>query len=129
MQKLQLPPNYQTVMPYLILKGAKQFLQFAKSIFAAEEVAVYPTPEGDGIMHGEIKIGDSLIMFADSNEEYPSSTSGLYIHVASVDETYRKALAEGATSKIAPVKKDYGYTAGFSDPFGNIWWLVEAEVG
>lgn len=115
-------------MPYLILKGSKQFLQFAKNIFGAEEVAVYPAPDGDGIMHAEIKIGDSLIMFADSNEEYPPSTSGLYIHVASVDETYKKALEAGAKSIIAPVQKDYGYTAGFSDPFGNTWWLAQAET-
>jgi len=126
MKKLNIPEGYQTVMPYLIVKNAKGFLNFLQQIFGAQEKQVYPAPGGNGIMHAEVTIGDSTIMFADSNEQYPPQNAGLYIHVANVDETYKKALVEGAASIIEPQKKDYGYTAGLKDPYGNTWWLVQA---
>src|ERR1041384_8386182 len=97
---LPIPAGYQTVMPYLILKNAAAFLQFSQDVFGAFEK--YRTMrDEDHIAHAEITIGDSTIMLADSTEEYPPSTAGLFIYVASADETYQKALHAGATSIMA----------------------------
>lgn len=34
---MNLPAEHQTVMPYLILKGAAQFIEFTKNVFGASE--------------------------------------------------------------------------------------------
>ena len=85
-------------------------------------------PRSEGvIMHGEIHIGEAVIMFADAMEEIAPRPSGFFIYVENVDETYAKALAAGAISTMLPDKKEYGYVCGFQDAFGNDWWPVEAE--
>lgn len=125
-QALNIPEGYQTVMPYLILDNADAFSTFIQKVFGAQEINRYPAPDGDGIMHAEARIGDSMVMFADSGGPYAVQNAGMYIHVADVDAAYKTALNEGATSVFEPVEKDYGYTAGIVDPFGNTWWLAKA---
>ncbi|TMI86534.1 MAG: VOC family protein, partial [Bacteroidetes bacterium] len=63
-----------------------------KNVFGATEQAIIPRSEGV-VMHGEMRIGDSVIMFADTTEEIGARPAGLFIYVESVDETYRKALS------------------------------------
>lgn len=54
--------------------------------------------EGNLIMHGEIKIGNSIIMFADSTAEYPPMNAGLLIYVKDAGITYNKAFENGASA-------------------------------
>ena len=120
---MKIPENYLPVMPYLILDKADGFLDFAKNVFGAKEQLIVPGEDGRSIMHGEIKIHDAVIMFANSNEVWKQKTSGMFIFVDNLDKVYMKALERGATSLQQPEKKEYGYTAGFEDPFGNQWWI------
>ena len=76
-------------------------------------------------MHGELRIGDGIIMFADVTEQFAARPAGIFIYVDSVDETYKKALAAGARSTMMATQQPYSYTCGFQDPFGNDWWPVE----
>lgn len=78
-------------------------------------------------MHGELKIGDAVIMYADATEKYEARPSGMFIYIESVDEVYKAAMAKDTKSLMVPQKMDYGYTAGFQDDFGNQWWIVEGE--
>lgn len=78
-------------------------------------------------MHGELRIGDSVIMFADATGEFAPRPSGIFIYVENLDETYQKALAAGAVSIMEPTQQPYGYTCGLHDPFGNDWWPVETS--
>lgn len=120
---MKIPENYLPVMPYLILDKATAFLNFAKNVFGAKEQLIIPGEDGRSIMHGEIKIHDAVIMFANSTEVWKQKTSGMFIFVDNLDTVYMKALEGGATSLQQPEKKEYGYTAGFEDPFGNQWWI------
>ena len=43
----------------------------------------------ENIMHCEIKIGNSVIIFADSTAEYPPMNAGLFIYVEDADITYK----------------------------------------
>ena len=113
-------------MPYLVLPNAYKFADFVKNVFGATEQTIIPRSEGV-IMHGELCIGDSVIMFADTSEEYSARPAGFFIYVENVDETYKKALELGAHSLREPMQQPYGYTCGFHDPFGNDWWPVQAE--
>lgn len=78
------------------------------------------------VMHGEIMIGGSTIMFAETSEQYGVDTAGLFVYVPDADETYNKALAAGATSIMPPTNQEYGRSGGVQDPFGNKWWITSA---
>jgi uncharacterized glyoxalase superfamily protein PhnB len=122
---MQIPAQYNRLMPYMIVPGGYEFITFMKAVFGAEEQLVVPRSEGI-VMHGELRIGDAVIMFADVTEQFAARPAGIFIYVENVDDTYNKALAFGAITHMAPTTMDYGYTCGFKDAFGNDWWPVEA---
>ncbi|TRW24870.1 VOC family protein [Flavobacterium zepuense] len=120
---MNIPATYLPVMPYLILDNAPDFLEYAKKVFGAIEQYLAPGEDGRSIMHGEIKINDAIIMFASSNSNWQQKTSGMFIYVESVDRVYNAGIEQGGTSLQSPAKQEYGYAAGFEDPFGNHWWI------
>lgn len=124
---MKIPENYLPVMPYLILNEATAFLEYTKRVFGATEQMIVPGEDARSIMHGEIKIHDAVIMFAQATGSYREKTAGMFLYVADVDKVYNTAVEQGGTAIIAPEKKDYGYTAGFEDPFGNQWWITQGE--
>jgi uncharacterized glyoxalase superfamily protein PhnB len=121
---MKIPAQYNRLMPYIIIPHAYKFIEFMKNVFGVTEQIVVPRSEGV-IMHGELRIGESVIMFADTTEQITARPAGIFIYVDHVDETYKKALAAGAASLMEPMQQPYGYTCGFHDPFGNDWWPVE----
>lgn len=122
----EIPKQYLPIMPYLILHEASAFYDFAKKVFGATEQYLVRRPEDNRvIMHAEIRIGEAVIMFAHSTEEWVQQQAGMFLFVDDVDKVYKLALEEGSESLIAPTKQDYGYTAGFRDPFGNQWWITQ----
>ena len=66
-------------------------------------------------------------MFAGSSDKFSEKPAGMYIYVENVDDVYQRALENGAKSLVPPETKEYGYTAGFEDPFGNQWWVVQGD--
>jgi len=124
---MNLPVGYQTIMLYIIVKQAAKFSKFCKKVFDAEEKMRFMRDE-DHIMHAEITIGESVIMFADTTDQIGPRTAGMFVYVENTDETYKRALEEGATSISPPADQPYGRSAGFIDPFGNSWWPTQAPV-
>lgn len=124
---MHIPPNYLPVMPYLILDKAPEFLEYSKKVFGAQEQMIVPGDEQGSIKHGEIKIHNAVIMFAQSTADWKQKPSGMFIFVENVDRVYNAGIEQGGTSLQKPAKQDYGYSAGFEDPFGNHWWITEAE--
>ncbi|MEP6682854.1 MAG: VOC family protein [Parafilimonas sp.] len=119
-----MPSGYQTVTPYLILKNAAAFIEFAQKVFNAELINKHMRDETI-IMHAEIKIGgDSIIMFADSTEEYPPRPAGFFIYVEDADKTYEVALQNNAVVITKVTDQTYGRSGGVQDPFGNSWWIT-----
>jgi len=123
METLNIPEGYQRIMPYLIIKSAPDFFEFTKKVFGAAER--YKAMRDETlIMHAEISIGGSVIMFADATEMYPERTAGMFMYVDDCDAVYKKAIENGATSVMEPADQSYGRSAGICDPFGNAWWLT-----
>jgi len=116
------PSYYNTVMPYLILEDAEEFLKFAKSVFQAE--LKMKTGDEQGIRHAEIVIGDSTIMIGQSGGSWKPQPAGLYINVDSADELYQKALDNGAATVMELSNQEYGRTCGVKDSNGNTWWIT-----
>lgn len=111
-------------MPYLILRGADKFMEFTTAVFGAEVIANYTREETGGIMHAEIKIGESVVMFAEATEQWTPQVGGIFIYVENADITYRAALEQGAASVMEPADQDYGRSCGVKDPTGNTWWIT-----
>jgi len=126
MKNVMIPEGYNRVMPYLIVADADGFLAFAKMVFGAEEKYKELRDEKT-IRHAEVRIGDSVIMFAQSTEEYSPQTAGMFIYVDNADKVFKKALAAGAQEVMAPSSQSYGRSSGVRDPFGNTWWITSVQ--
>jgi uncharacterized glyoxalase superfamily protein PhnB len=121
--KKPIPEGYQHVIPYLIVKDAEGLMNFMKKVFDAEEKMKYLRDEKT-IMHAEVKIGDSTVMFAEATDEWKTQPAGMFVYVDDADEVYLKALQQGATSLREPADMDYGRGGGVQDPYGNTWWMT-----
>ncbi|HEY5406683.1 MAG TPA: VOC family protein [Ginsengibacter sp.] len=119
----KIPENYQAVMPYLIVKNAAQFISFMQTVFNATETYKAMRDEHT-IMHAEIMIGGSTIMFADSTDVYGVRNAGMFIYVDDADETFKRAIDNGASVVNEVTDQSYGRSGGVQDPFGNTWWVT-----
>ncbi len=124
---MNIPTSHQTVMPYLILKNAGKFYDFAQSVFDAETLHKTMHEDNKTIRHCEIKIGDSTLMFSNSTAEWDARPASLFIYVEDADESYQKSLDHGAISIQELRDTDYGKTCGVKDPCGNVWWITSVK--
>lgn len=123
MGNVTMPDGHNRVMPYLIVADAVGFLGFVEQVFGAEER--YKELRDDGaIRHAEVRIGESVLMFAQSTDEFQPQTAGMFIYVDDADAVFRKALDAGAREIMAPADQEYGRSGGVQDPFGNTWWIT-----
>ncbi|RPE09032.1 VOC family protein [Chitinophaga lutea] len=120
------PEGYPAVSPYFLVPDADRFMHFVKTVFDAEEIMVYKDGAGR-VMHAELRIDDSVIMLGNSTAVYPPQPGAVFMYVKDTDDTYRKALAEGARPQEEPADKDYGRSAGVFDAFGNSWWFTSMQ--
>jgi PhnB protein len=128
-----MPDGYHTTTPHLTVNGAEKAIEFYKNAFGAHEIMRMPGPGGKGLMHAEIKIGDSIIMLADEHprmgERSPQSLGGctgsIYLYVENVDSVCAKALAAGATARGPVSDMFWGDRVGrVADPFGQEWSIA-----
>ena len=126
------PAGYHSITPAIVVRDAAKAIAFYKEAFGAEELNRMLGPDGS-IMHAEIKIGDSLIMLGEENEQWgsksPLSLGGvhgsLHIYVEDADKAYDRALKAGATSRYPLEDAFWGDRYGkVTDPFGHEWGLA-----
>ena len=129
-----IPKGYNSITPYLIIKGAAQAIEYYKSVFGATEVFRMDQPDGK-VGHAELKIGDSRVMLADENlsmgaghasaASIGQSPVSLYLYIPDVDRVVERAVAAGAKI-LKPVEDQfYGDRSGFiQDPFGHLWGIA-----
>ncbi len=128
-----IPDGYHTVTPTIMFKDCRKAIEFYKKAFGASERHVMPGPDGNGVMHAEIKIGDSIVMMGDECPGHPKKSAeslggspiGFYIYVNDVDAAYNKALAAGGAVEMPVQDMFWGDRAGsLKDPFGHSWMLA-----
>jgi PhnB protein len=118
------PDGYHAVTPYLVVDGAASLIDFLAEVFDAREAERLAAP-GGRIGHAEMRIGDSVVMLADSHGEREPLRMMLHIYVDDADAVYQRALVAGATSVQAPADQFYGdRSGGVKDRFGNLWWIA-----
>jgi PhnB protein len=118
------PETYTSVAPYLIVNGAEQTIAFLVAVFGAERLRMQPRPDGK-LEHGEVRIGDTVVMLTDAADGWPAIPSHVHVYVPDVDATYQRALQAGATSVQEPInKEDADKRGGFQEPGGTTWWVA-----
>lgn len=121
-------PHYNQVNPFIFIKGgAANFIEFVEKVFDGKENKSIRTPDKDGtIIHAEVQIGDSMLLIADSKDDWAFTPVFLQIYVDDALENLRKAKVQKAEI-ITELSDFYNglKLARIKDPFGNIWWLYE----
>jgi len=119
------PEGYTSVAPYLIVDDAAALIDFLEQVFGAVELRRFPDESGQ-LMHAEVRIDDTVVMFADSTEDWlPADGAQVHVYVPDVDETYRRALEGGATPVQEPRQTgDEDRRGGVEGPGGVTWWIA-----
>lgn len=128
-----IPEGYHTVTPIFTFKDARKAIDFYVRAFGAQERYAMPGPDGKGVMHAEIRIGNSIIMLGEEHPQQPCKSAetiggspvSFYLYVENVDEAYGIALGAGAQSQMAVQDMFWGDRMGtVKDPFGYSWSLA-----
>jgi PhnB protein len=120
-----IPEGFHSVTPYVTVKGAGRTIEFLKNAFGAR-LDHEPVKRPDGaIMHATLKIGDSMVMLAEENEQAKAAPATLYLYVPNADTVYQTAIKAGGKSIAEPADMFYGdRSAGVKDPAGNSWFVA-----
>jgi PhnB protein len=116
------PSGYNSISPYFIVNGAQKMIDLLKELFNAKELRRYDAADGT-IMHVEVQIDDSVIMLADSSEEFPPNNLIIHVYVSNVDQVFNKAIEFGCISMETPRERegDPDRRGTFKDFAGNVW--------
>jgi PhnB protein len=128
-----IPKGYHTITPSLTVRGAEKAIDFYKRAFGAEEFFRMPAPDGKGIMHAELKVGDSRFFVADefpnmesrSPQSLGGATAALHVYVVDADAAFQRAVDAGATVRMPMQDMFWGDRYGrIVDPFGHEWGIA-----
>src|SRR5581483_993113 len=107
------------VIPYLVVEGADEAIEFYKAVLGATERMRMPGP-GGRIGHAELEVGESLVLLASevpdiglrSPRGFGGTPVAIYVYVEDVDASFTRALAAGSKA-LRPVEdRFYGDRAG-----------------
>jgi PhnB protein len=121
------PKGYRTLTPYPVAQDAAALIEFVSSAFGAEEI--FRTIGGQGGIHAEVRIGDSMMMIGGGGRGLSwrgeSIPMAFHMYVPDCDTTFARALEAGGTSIGEPVDQPYGERSGsIKDPAGNFWYIA-----
>ncbi|MGW2014236.1 VOC family protein [Streptomyces sp. NPDC001927] len=118
------PEGYTSVAPWVVTDDTGALLDFVAAAFDGEELARVPLEDGT-IGHGEIRVGDTVVLAFDRRADWPPMPSLLRVYVPDADAAMAAAVARGATVVTEIADSAWGDRGGrVRDPFGNIWWVV-----
>jgi len=124
---MQVPKGHQAVMPYLIVNNAAGFIDFVKNVFNADLSFSRMREDNLTVMHSEVQISGSTIMFCDATEQFKPATANMFVYVDDADKTFAKAIEAGSKVIMELADQTYGRSGGVSDPFGNEWWITSVK--
>lgn len=126
------PPGYQTITPYLLIRGASDAIAWYVRCFGAVEIFRLTDSE-NRVSHAEIRIGTSVLLLADEHPELgflsPASRGGttvsMVIYVDDADGIFHRAIENGATELQPLCDQFYGDRSGtVTDPWGHVWTVA-----
>src|ERR1039457_7425413 len=129
------PPEFGALTIHLMVPECADYIDFLKRAFNAVEIARSPGPGGE-LMHVEMRIGDSLLMFADDfTVEFgmPPLAVGrfpfiLHLYGPDADATWNQAVAAGCEVLMPIGDQFWGDRYGHvRDPFGFLWSIATRQ--
>ena len=130
------PEGFRTITPHLVVDGAAKAIEFYRKAFGAEEISRMPAPDGEKLMHAELKIGDSILMLADDFPEWCGGQSRspkalgntpvtMHLYVRDCDAVFNRAVEAGCEVKMPLMDMFWGDRYGnVTDPFGHMWSIA-----
>ena len=125
-----IPRGYHAINPYLTVKDVPALVEFLRGTFDGVTADEITQPDGR-IQHIEVRIGDTVLLVGAPQVDAPMPShpevrpGTFYVYVTDVDETYRRAMENGANSYEAPTDVFYGdRVAAITDSNDNVWWLA-----
>lgn len=118
--------DQQTIIPYLMLENATEFMEFAQTVFSAEILLQHMADDNRTLLNAELKIGHTVILLSEAKDKYGKAVGNFFIYVGDADDTFNRAIFHGASIVTEVSDMDYGRSGGIEDPFGNTWWLTTA---
>jgi uncharacterized glyoxalase superfamily protein PhnB len=127
------PEGMNTITTQLWFAGdCARAIDFYQQAFGAELVGdVARSPDGKGVMHAMVKLGNSHLMMADAWpgawEKAPdgSATAGLFVYVENCDRLFERATKAGCETLFPVADMFWGDRMGkLKDPFGHCWAIA-----
>ncbi len=130
-----IPDHLHAVTPRLVVRDGAAAIDFYAQAFGAVELARFSGPSG-GVIHAEVRIGDSVVMITDAVEDgspagSPDALNGvvsaiMVIYWEDVDAAWDRAVAAGAEVVFPLADQFYGERGGrLRDPFGQQWMMSQ----
>ncbi len=128
-----IPAGKENFIPHLVCEPCSEAIEFYKKAFGAEEVMRAPAPDGNRIMHAEIRIGQGYVFLVDDFPEFcggksesPKALKGspvtIHHYVEDCDAAIQRAVDAGATVMMPAGDMFWGDRYGVVvDPFGHKW--------
>jgi uncharacterized glyoxalase superfamily protein PhnB len=119
------------VIPYLYYADVPKAIDFLVRAFGFEKVMLEPT--GNGRHHGEVRLGQSVVMMGTAAAEFGSiapgkanpRTSGTFVYLGEVDDHCARAKAAGAEIVRDLKDQPYGRTYWARDLEGQDWFFTK----
>lgn len=115
---------------------AAEAIDFYAQAFGATERTRIPAQDGKRLMHAHLVVNGASLLMHDDFPEYGggamAAPSGVTLHleVDDVDGWHDRAVAAGATARLAPEDMFWGARyAQVVDPFGHVWSIGGAVKG
>lgn len=129
------PDGYHTITPSFTFKDSQKAITFYQKAFGATVLSLMKRPDGRGVMHAAIRIGDSILMMGDeapqcqSAESLGSSPITMYLYTLDADALFKQAVAAGGTETMPMAEMFWGDRAGsIRDPFGYSWMIATHKL-
>jgi PhnB protein len=128
-----IPEGYHRVNIHLTFKDTKKAIEFYKKAFGFEQGMLMPGPGGKGVMHAEIRLGDTTLFMADDMmgggktvESGNASAFVPHLGVTDADAAWKRAIEQGCKEHLALKNQFWGDRYGqVVDPFGLRWAIVQ----
>lgn len=115
--------GYTTVAPWIVTDDTPVLLEFIVTAFDGAEPAQVPLEDGS-LGHGEIRIGDTVLLAFDHREGWPPTPASPRVFVPDADAATTAAVAAGARIVTPLLTQAFGQRGSrVREPFGHIWWI------
>ena len=129
------PDGFNTLSAHIIVTDGVAAIEFYKKAFGAQEVMRMMSPDGKGLMHAQLKIGNSMLMLAGEfppNCLSPKSRGGssvyLHIYTENADAAFERAVQAGCKITMPISDTFWGDRYGqVEDPFGHQWSIATQQ--